>query len=110
MPTYCPLDSCTKPAIIHPVLGILPCSFHQKKRQHNNLPDHQIEFTSESIKEGRKEYFKSTIQPWRQHVASREFIEEYPEEAKKTFTEKEIRKAKYVWSDLPGAKNRKNSK
>lgn len=106
----CPLTGCHRAAVIHARFGVLPCSFHQLQRRNNSLPHLPVEITTEEIREGRKEYFTSTVQPWRGHTASREFIEAYPDDAKKTFTPKEIKKAQYVWSNLPGWKNRYQSK
>lgn len=98
------------PAIIDPVIGVLPCKHCTKRRSINRLPNKPVEFTSDEIKIGRLEYFKSAIQPMRAGEPSKEFIEEYPEESKGIFTAKQRRKAKNVWSDLKGHKDRHNSK
>jgi hypothetical protein len=51
------------------------------------------------IKEERKVHFKDTLQPWRDGEPSREYIQQYPEQAKKTFTEKQLKTARNVWSE-----------
>lgn len=67
-----------------------------------------VEFTSDAIKEGRKKYFKSIIQKYRDGQLSKEFIDAYPERAKAMVkegihTEKEIKNAKNVWGDISPA-------
>jgi hypothetical protein len=57
----------------------------------------QHEWVPQRIKEDRKKFSKDILQPYRAGEASREFIEAYPERAKKTFTKKELRNAKNVW-------------
>ena len=54
------------------------------------------------IRGEREKYGADIVQPWRGGEPSREFIKKYPHEAKKTFTEKEIRTARPVWKDLKG--------
>lgn len=55
------------------------------------------EFIPDRIKDERRKYAKDTLQPHREGVPSREFIKEYPNQAKKMFTKKEIKNAKNVW-------------
>ena len=55
------------------------------------------EFIPDRIKEDRKKYAKDMLQPWRQGEPSKEFIEAFPSQAKKTFTATQIKKAKNVW-------------
>ena len=86
-------------------LGILPCKKCRDRQANFPKPNTQVEFTSKNIKEGRKEYFKSTIQRYRNGQLSKEFVEAYPERAKSMVeqgihTEKEIKQAKNVWSDI----------
>lgn len=38
--------------------------------------------------------------PWRDGEPSREYLEAYPKSAKAKFTDKEIKRAKYVWRDI----------
>lgn len=87
-----------------------PCPYHQKQRELNELPKSQHEFTSDSIREGRKSHARSVLQPWRHHEPSKEFIEAWPEDAKKTFTPKEIKKAKNVWSDISSYRDWRTSR
>ena len=106
----CPVTDCANEAFTHPMYGVLPCSYHQELRSHNELPDRQVEFTSVAIKDGRKSHARSVLQPWRQHTPSKEFIEAWPEDAKKIFTDKERKKAKNVWSDVASYRNWRTSK
>jgi len=53
----------------------------------------------------RAKYAKHTLQPRRGGDPSLEYIQAYPEQAKKEFTPQEIKGAKPVWSDLPGVKS-----
>lgn len=55
------------------------------------------EFVPERIKDERRKYYKDTLQPHREGYASKEFIQAYPEQARKMFSKKEIRRAKNVW-------------
>ena len=72
------------------------------------------EFTKESIKEDRKKYFKSALQPYRDGEFSREFKEAYPDISKDmvkegVITRKQHDRARDVWKDLPGYNNRRKS-
>jgi hypothetical protein len=67
------------------------------------------EHVPQKVREERKEYAKSILQPWREGEPSAEFMEAYPDQAKKMFTPRERIKAKEVWKDtLPS--NWKKSK
>ena len=58
---------------------------------------------TEAMKDDSKKYWSDTLQPRRQGYASKEFIETYPEEAKKIFTKQEILKSKPTWYDQKGS-------
>lgn len=80
------------------------------KSCNNSLPKWKpvkYEFMPERIKNERVKYFKDMVQPWRQGEASREYIEQHPDKAKKMFSESEIKKSKYVWKDLKESKSYK---
>jgi hypothetical protein len=65
-------------------------------------PKSKPEFIPESMREDRKENAKSMIQPWREGEVSAEFIQAYPKQANKMFTQEERMKAKEVWKgELP---------
>ena len=103
----CPVCGINK-ALKRPQLGILPCQSCQDRQSGFKRPDIQIEFTSDSIKTGRKEHFKSTLQKYRDGVLSKEFVQAYPERAEAMVkegihTEKEIKNAKDVWGDIAPA-------
>lgn len=84
-------------------LGYLPCKSCQERQSQIAKPSEQIEFTSESIKEGRRKFFKSTIQPWRDNRPSLEYAQAYPERAKKKFAKYKKSEIKEVWKDItPG--------
>jgi len=85
--------------------GILPCRICHTRQRTFSKPYQNIEFTSDEIKTSRKEYFKSTIQRYRDGQLSKEFVEAYPKRAKAMVkegihTESEIKKAKPVWGDV----------
>ena len=63
----------------------------------------------QSMKDEGAKYFKSTLQPRREGVASQEYIEAYPEQAKTEFTTKEKLTAKHVWKDVKGWQHRDKS-
>lgn len=86
-------------AIIDKVYGVLPCEGCKARRGSLKSPDHLIEFTSDEIKTGRKEYKRDIYQPYRGTEPSKEFIESYPEVSKEMFTDKERAKAVNVWDD-----------
>jgi len=68
------------------------------------------EFTSDNIRQERVKYWKSLVQPFRNNEPSKEYMEAYPDKAKKIFTQKQIREAKHTWKDLPGWSSRQKSK
>lgn len=57
----------------------------------------KAEFVPQSVKDDRDKHAKSTLQAWREGEPSAEFIEAYPERAKKMFTPRERMTAKEVW-------------
>lgn len=62
------------------------------------------EWTPESVKELRKEYAKSTIQPFRDGQLTKEFKEHYPQQTKQylkdgKITQREFDKPKAHWKD-----------
>jgi hypothetical protein len=88
----CNLEEASK----HPILGCLPCLDCKARRDTQTRPD-PVEFTTNDIRVGRREFSKDIIQPFRGNEASKEFIEAYPAKAAKMFTPKEIKKAVNVW-------------
>lgn len=69
----------------------------------------KVEWTTDEVKEQRKEYFNSTLQPYREGVLSSEYLEAHGTKAINP-TAKDIKKAKPVWKDLDGWSNRSKSK
>lgn len=93
--------SCNKnPAPIHNQYGPLHCKSCNQKDKRSPLKRGK-EYIPDYIKEDRKANLPDTIQSRRDGEPSKEFIETYPEQAKKTFTNEEMKKAKRVWTDLP---------
>lgn len=75
-----------------------------------NIPGNKftpVEFTSESIKNQRKEFHNDILQPHRKGQLSKEWVKVYgKKQAKKRgFSDKEINEAKNVWTDLTFYKN-----
>ena len=98
----------TNDAAKDPQLGYLACQSCRARQAGFTKPSNQIEFTSSDIKEGRRKYFRSTIQKYRDGQLSKEFVDSYPERAKAMIetgihTEKEIKQAKPVWGDISPA-------
>lgn len=62
----------------------------------------KIDWVPERIKKDRVKYAGDIVQPFRGGEPSKEFIERYPEKAKKMFTAKERKGAKNVWKDIKG--------
>ena len=90
-------------------LGILPCNKCQKEEESFNKPELGPEFSTDSIKEGRREYYKDAIQPFRDGIFSAEFYDEYGTTGVKV-TKEQIKNRKYVWKDTAGHWNRNKGK
>ena len=95
----CPV--CRKrPAIIHPVHGVLPCQNCQDSFEKVKVGKTH-EFTSSSIKRERVEYAPAMLQPYVNGVLSKEFIEKHGTSKLAGVTKQDIKNAKYVYKDLP---------
>ena len=93
-------------AIKHSVYGILPC----KPCQASHVTVKRgPEFTSDSIRGQRREYRKDIIQPYRDGVLSKEYIEEYGTQGIEPSKEA-IKHARYTYKDTPGWWQRNKSK
>lgn len=57
--------------------------------------------TTKEIKESRVQYAKEIIQPFREGVVSKEYLEAYGDKGIKA-TKQEIKNAKYVWHGIEG--------
>lgn len=57
-------------------LGYLPCEECKNRRLGIKTPE-SVEFTSEQIKEDRKIYSRDILQPFRDGVVSKEYLETY---------------------------------
>ena len=87
-------------AIKDPQLGYLACQSCRARQAGFTKPSYPIEFTSQNIKDERKKYFKSTIQPWRDGQPSLEYQKAYPEQAGKMFKKYKKSQIKEVWKDI----------
>ncbi len=91
----CP--SCKKnEANTHPVYGVVVCSPFEERRSQETPPSHQVEFTTEEIKEQRNTFADDILQPYREGELSKEYLEKYGTKSIKA-TPQEIKKAKNVW-------------
>ena len=95
----CPVCSKNN-AVIDRQLGVLPCRDCLDRQKWIIKPNQQIEFTSNEIKENRRKYFKSIIQPYRDGMPSKEYADAYPEQASKMFKKYKKNEIKNVWGDI----------
>ena len=96
-------------AKVDPQYGVLPCSVCQEMTSQGPRPKRGPEFTRETIKEGRREYFRDALQPFRGDILSKEYLEEFGTKGIKP-TKKQLKNARYVWKDIPGWHNRHKTK
>ena len=97
MKNLCP--NCRKPSKRHPIYGVVLCRDCQKK-QHQRVSK-QIEFTSESIKEQRKQFSGDIEGLHRKGYLNKTWLDRYgaAKAKERGFKDEEIAKAKYVYSD-----------
>jgi len=74
-----------------------------------NKPHRGPEFTTDSIRDQRKEYRRDIIQPYRDGIISQEYLDEFGDTGIKV-TEHEKKHSEYVWKDVDGWWNRDKSK
>jgi hypothetical protein len=86
--------------------GYIACNYCLRLK---NIPKRQAEITTDKIRNQRREYKKDIIQPYRDGVISKEYIETYGTAGIKA-TDKEIRNAQYTMKDTAGWWNRDKSK
>lgn len=84
----------------------MPC---QNCQDSESKPVGHPEFTTDSIRDQRREFRKDTIQPFRSGVVSKEYIEEYGTSGL-NIDKKHIDNAEYVWKDLSNWHDRDKSK
>ncbi len=97
-------------AIVDPMYGILPCEECQKKNSLISKPKIGYEFTSDKIRNERKEYGKSILQPYVGGKLSKEYIEEYGTSALSNVSKRDIKEAQYVYKDELNYHNLSKSK
>src|SRR3990167_2365569 len=93
-------------AVLYPNLGPTECSECKSK---SVKPRAGPEFTSDDIREQRREYAKDILAPRRDGVLSKEYLREYGT-AGIVATPEEIKNARNVWGDIKGKWNRDRSK
>ena len=108
MKIKCPV-CLTRKANIDKVFGVLPCD--KCEEEHDSISTNEyLEFTSDSIKDERKKYHRSMLQPYVGGVLSKEFIEEHGTSKLANVTAKDIKNAKYTNRHLPRWHKRGESK
>lgn len=97
----CPV--CQKePALKDSYFGVLPGKKCRERQKDYSLPNNPVEITTQSIKDSRKEYAKSIVQPFRGDELSKEYLDAYGTKGI-SVTDKQVKKAKNVWPET--AKN-----
>ncbi len=103
----CPVCKINK-ATYDEYYGWLPCDECRKKQSQQVKPSGNLpEFTSESIKKQRKEYAADILQPHNRGELSKEWVDVHGKKKAKErgFSDKEIKNAKNVWTELNYYKN-----
>lgn len=79
--------------------GVIPCKTCQTRHRASTKPSNQIEFTTQEVKDGRKECARDILQPFHSDELSKEYLEAHGDTHIKV-TPEEKAKAKNVWDDL----------
>lgn len=96
-PTDCPV--CRKePAINDSYFGILPGKNCSARQREYSSPNNPIEITTQPIKDSRKEYAKSIVQPFREGELSKEYLQAHGTKGI-SVTDKQVKNAKNVWPE-----------
>ena len=93
----------------HNEYGILPCISCQRIDEAIKKPQHIPEFTTDSIRSQRREYKRDILQPFRDGVISKEYVDEYGTQGI-SVPKKMIDNARYTHRDTKGWWNRGKSK
>ncbi len=94
LPKMLKCPACRNEGIIDPQYGLIACLSCREKT--TRMSERTYEFVPEHIKEERKEFKDQTIQPFRNGVLSKEYIDMYGTKHI-TATEEEVKNAKNVW-------------
>ena len=89
--------------------GWMPCNACRWEEEEYLKPKQNVEFTTDSIRDQRREYKKDILAPFREGVFSNEYYQEYGTKGVEV-TEKEIKNRKDVWKDISGWWQRDKSK
>ena len=112
MMTKCPACNSNE-AIINNEYGVLPCESCNSEANKIPKPSAKTtyDFASPVTKQQRKEYAKSMLQPYTgDGTLSREYVEAWGTDKLAGVTKKDIKKAKYVYGNLPRHHKMKDSK
>lgn len=93
----CPVCN-NEPANRDSIFGVMPGDNCKQRRESQSLPNVQVEITTQKIKDERKSYGKSIVQPYRSGVLSKEYLEAHGTKGINP-TKEEIKKAKNVWKE-----------
>lgn len=85
-------------AIKDPKYGYLPGKKCQRQFRATIKPQIPTELAGDEIKEGRRMFKKDVIQPYRNGVLSKEYINAYGSKGL-TVTHEDIKEAQYVWNN-----------
>lgn len=90
----------THSANVHPILGILPCSICNKKHQQLQGSSSLVEFTTDSIREQRKAYWRDILPSHNRGELNKAWLDRWGTKKAKErgFTDSEIKHAKYNWN------------
>lgn len=91
----CP--TCKNEGVIDPQYGLIACL--SCREQTTRMSERTYEFVPDRIKEDRKEFKDQTIQPFRNGVLSKEYIDLYGTKHISA-TDEEVKNAKNVWGEL----------
>ena len=91
----CP--TCKNEGVIDPQYGLIACL--SCREQTTRMSERTYEFVPEHIKEERISHKDQTIQPFRNGVLSKEYVDLYGTKHISA-TEEEVKNAKNVWGEL----------
>ena len=96
-------------AQIHPQFGVCVCEYCELEESTFDKPSKYPEFTRDSIREGRREYKKDILQPFREGALSKEYLEEYGTTGIEV-SQHQIDNARYTQKETAGWWQRNRSK
>ena len=82
-------------------LGYLPCQPCLDEEEGYTKPRLGFEFTTDKIKDERREYGRDILQPWHGGVLSKEYVQEYGTSGIEA-TKEQVKNARYTNKDIKG--------